>query len=60
MWHTINLCLWLAMLGALVAPVDHAAARWIAVVGLVVAAFREHAMVRGCLSPEAVLCDFAD
>jgi hypothetical protein len=48
-WHTINLVLWLVMLGALLVPTDHASVKWVAVVGLVVAAFWEHAAVRGFL-----------
>jgi hypothetical protein len=53
MWHTINLVLWLAMLGALLAPADQATARWIAIAGLAAAAFREHAMIRGFLKHKA-------
>lgn len=49
-WHTINLVLWLAMLGALLVPTDHTSAKWVAIVGLVVAAFWEHIAVRGFLT----------
>ena len=47
MWHAINLTLWLAMLGATLAPVTTGIARGIAVAGLVAAACWQHAAARG-------------
>jgi hypothetical protein len=52
MWITINLVLWLAMLGALFAPTASTTAKYIAIAGVVFAAFCEHAVVRGFVKPK--------
>lgn len=54
MWHTLNLVLWLVMVGALFVPTDHASAKWVALAGLVVAAFWEHAAIRGFLKHKKI------
>jgi hypothetical protein len=48
----VNLVLWLAMLGAVLAPALDNVAKWTAVAGLVVAAIWEHSAVRGFLKPK--------
>ena len=48
----VNLVLWLAMVGAVFAPAVENGAKWIAVVGLVVAALLAHSAVRGFLKPK--------
>jgi hypothetical protein len=45
----VNSILWLAMVGALFAPIPDQTARWIAVAGLAAAALWEHAAVRGLI-----------
>ena len=45
----VNLILWLAMVGAVLAPAPDHMAKWTAVAGLVVAALWEHSAVRGFL-----------
>ncbi len=49
----VNLLLWLAMVGATIAPgmPDHVT-KWIAVAGLVIAALWEHSAVRGFFKPK--------
>jgi hypothetical protein len=45
----VNLLLWIAMLGATVAPAAGQTARWTALIGFVVAALWEQSAVRGFL-----------
>ena len=47
----VNLVLWLAMVGAMFAPVPDGAAKWTAVAGLLIAAIWEHSAVRGFFRP---------
>ncbi len=52
MMHTVNLFLWLAMVGVTLGSVPDGTARWTAVAGLIVAACWQHAAYRGFLKPK--------